>query len=738
MTAAQIHSIFREVCKLLTHSNLFLAFDRAKLLVEQANSDEMLDRYNDLKQDYGFLLEYFVDGTEDDERKNRYEHIRQQVFLLICDLREMLLTLSTNYEFTEKRRLPSRQLKPASEILYFIEKLTQQIEFKQNNETAQLNEIINIQARKETFSSQLFAIFWLKDEFSADEKTVFEKIISEKYQGISEKSLIVSALTLNLWRTFNEEKLLLLLDCCQNADLIIRQRALAGLVFVLSKYNQFLPMFDSVRARLVMLIDDVHIAKALEIIVLQIIGTTQTENISRKMRDEILPEISKIAPKIRDASDLENLVKSEEWDEENPAWQNLIEESGLTDKFEEIAKLQIEGADVYMSTFAMLKNYTFFNDIANWFRPFEYNQVDVLQITANEKLDKKSLATAMMNSSMMCNSDKYSFFLSIGQMHENQKKMLFGAINAEIGQFEEIEKDEQLLNPEKRAANLSKQYIQDLYRFFKLFMWRNDFADMFSATLFVHKTFLFSVLKENNAAIEVNTANYFFSKNLYQQAIEMFEQIIAKNSTDFAAFQKLGFAYQKTANTQKAIDNYLKADLIQPDDAWTLKKIALCYRIQQDFENALATYQHIDFLNENTKNKFNIARCYIEMEKYVQARAVYAEIEKTADTPKLWQEITWCAFANGNLAEAEYYSVRCIDDKPAAPDFLYAGHIAFCQRYFAKAIDFYLKNIDNKKENTEQLVEEISADQKFLIKNGIENEELTYFLDAIRVAVFEK
>lgn len=731
MTATQIHSIFREACKLLTHNDLFLAFEKAKLLVDEYKSNEMLDRYNDLRQDYEFLLEYFVNGTEDDERKNRYEHIKQQFFLLVSNLREMLLTLSTNYEFTEKRRLLSRELKNTAEILYLIENLTQQIESQQKNENLQLNEIINLQAKKENFSSQLFAIFWLKDELSTDEKNVFEKIVSETFNGIAEKSLAVSALTLNLWRTFSEEKLLLLLDCCQNTDLIIRQRALVGLVFVLSKYNQFLPMFDTVRTRLIMLIDDEHIAKAFEVIILQIIGTTQTEGISKKMREEILPEISKIVPKIHNTSDIENLIKSEEWDEENPEWQNLIDDS-VTNKLEEIAELQLEGADVYMSTFSKLKKYAFFNEVANWFRPFEHNQVDVLRMTEAEKPDKKSLVMAMMNSSIMCNSDKYSFILSMGQMPDNQRKILSSAINAEIGQLEEIEKDEALLNPEKQASNLSKQYIQDLYRFFKLFVWHNDFADMFSASLFIHKTFLFSHLKENSANIEINTANYYFSKNLYSQAIEVFEAITAKNSADFAAFQKLGFAYQKTGNTQQAIGNYLKADLIHPDDSWTLKKIALCYRVQKDFEKALTTYQHINFINENIKNQFNIAGCYIELKKFTQARDVYAELEKNNDTPKLWQAITWCAFANGNLAEAEYYSSRCIDDNPTPVDFVYAAHIAFCHHRFAAAIDFYLKSIDYKKENINSAVETIYTDKEFLIKNGIKNDEIIYLLDAMR------
>ncbi|MCL2597048.1 MAG: hypothetical protein FWD66_05195 [Paludibacter sp.] len=735
MTASEIHKVFRQACNLLTRNNLFLSFERVKLLIDELKSKEMLERYNDLRQDYGFLLDYFVDGTEDDERKNSYIKIQKQVFLLVSDLREMLLADSNNYEYVEKRRMPSREFKSATEILYFIEKLTQQIEFQQNSLTPNKIEIVNIQARKEKLASQLFATFWLKNELTEEEKIVFEKIVSTQYDGIAEKTLVVSALILSLWRIFNEEKLLLLLDCCQNEDLLIRQRALVGLVFVLSKYNQFLQFFKNICMRLMMLVDNEHITNALENIILQIISTKQTEDINKKMREEILPEISKLIPKIRNFSDIENFINSEEeWDEENPQWQNYLDQSA-TDKLQEIAELQLQGADIYMSTFANFKNYPFFSEISNWFRPFEYNQVDVMRIMDTAKPDKKSLVSAIINSSIMCNSDKFSFLLSMEHMPDKQKKMFFEAINAEIGQFEEIEKDEKLLNPEKQASNISKQYIQDLYRFFKLFTWHIDFADMFSATLFIHKTLLFTLLKENNADIEQNTANYFFSKNLYPQAIEMFENITKKNSADFAAFQKLGFAYQKTGSTQKALDNYLRADLIQTDDIWTLKKIAICYRVLLDYNNALTTYQHIDFLNPNIKNKFNIARCHIELENYSQARCIYSELEKTDDTAKLWQAITWCAFANGNIAEAEYYSKRCTENNPNLSDFYYAAHIALCNKNYADAIDYYLKSIDNKKEEVESLITSIENDQKYLINNGIYIEEFTYLYDAIRTKI---
>ncbi|MDR1652446.1 MAG: hypothetical protein LBS01_02115 [Prevotellaceae bacterium] len=732
MTPPQIHTVFREACKFLTHNDLVLAFDKAKTLVRELKSEQMFDRFNDLWQDYGFLLDYFVNGTQDEDRKMRYEQIQRQLFLLVTDLREMLLTDSAIYEFSEKRHLAGREIKTSPEIFNYIKKLNQQLDIQRNSEIVQYNEIINLEIRKENFVAQLFAIFWLKTEMNADDLSVFEQIISPQYHHSAEKALLVAALTLNLWRVFSEEKLLLLLDCCQSNDPNIGQRALVGLVFVLSKYNQFLPMFPSIHNRLVVLSDQRYIVKALEIIILQIISTTQTEGITKKMHEEILPRINKIAPKIRETNDVENLLKSEDGEEQNPEWENIMGDSDLTSKFEEIAELQLEGADVYMSTFATLKHFPFFKEIANWFRPFDLNQADIMRLTATEKPDEKSLVAAMMSSSAMCNSDKYSLFLSVAQMPENQKKILFGSINADIGQLKEIENEEALLNPEKRASNLSKQYIQDLYRFFKLFPFRHDFPDMFAANRFVHKTFLFSVLIENNAHIQINTANYYLSKKLYNQAIEIFEIITAKNPTDFAAFQKLAFAYQKTENNQKAIANYLKADLIQPDDSWTLKKIALCYRVQQDFEKSLETYLHIDFLKPSIKNKFNIARCYIELEQYPEARAVYSTIEKTDDNKKLWQAIAWCAFAMGNLAEAEYYSTRCIDYNPDSLDFLHAAHIALCHSKFNTAIDFYLKTTDQTGENTESLIATIRADEKFLLKNGVNKDEMTYLTDAIR------
>ena len=51
------------------------------------------------------------------------------------------------------------------------------------------------------------------------------------------------------------------------------------------------------------------------------------------------------------------MIKLDEWmgatgfEEKNPEWQKIIDESGLSDKLQELSELQMEGADVFHSTF---------------------------------------------------------------------------------------------------------------------------------------------------------------------------------------------------------------------------------------------------------------------------------------------------------------------------------------------------------------------------------------------------
>ena len=416
----------------------------------------------------------------------------------------------------------------------------------------------------------------------------------------------MSALTLDLWRHFDEKKILILLDTCTSADVYARQRALTGLCFVLAKYNRFLPYFPAIRNRLVLLADDAVITEQLQNIIIQIIATSETEQVSKKLQEEIFPELMKLRPLMDEGLNPENLMNLDEWGEINPQWEEMIEKSGASDKIQEFAEMQMEGADVYMSTFAMLKSFPFFSDFSNWFMPFDTENLAVRPLFATEQ---KSLITAFLSSNVMCNSDRYSFCLSVLQMPELQRSMMKQSFGEAAEQMEEISKDEALHSPNVQAKNISKHYVQDLFRFFKLNPHHSDFTDMFSTSLIMHKTYLFDLLSIDDT-LKSNIAEYYFTKRLYPQALELFEEINKEGEISAALYQKMGYAYQQTSRLMEALDAYKKADLIQPDDLWTNRKIALCYRLMGNAEKALEIYRHTNFIKPDQLSiKLQIVSC---------------------------------------------------------------------------------------------------------------------------------
>ena len=91
---------------------------------------------------------------------------------------------------------------------------------------------------------------------------------------------------------------------------------------------------------------------------IQLLRSQETEKIDKKMREEIIPEMMKNVGIMRNMKfGFEEIAEE---NDRNPDWEKAFEESGLGDKIREMNELQLEGADVYMSTFAQLKSLSIF------------------------------------------------------------------------------------------------------------------------------------------------------------------------------------------------------------------------------------------------------------------------------------------------------------------------------------------------------------------------------------------
>ncbi len=731
MTPKEIHGTYKKILASLTEGKLKNAFGKAAELNAELQSPVHAQNLENLLTSYQYLLQYFLDGVDDPERKKIHNKLIARTFILAADMRDELLTRdSNNFEFTQKRYFPFReQIRPA-DISNRINRKERKAELSEM-QTTEIHGENQIETDFENTVSYLFSYFWLKPVYdSAGIMEIYNRIMDDEYDDPVVKSMIVSAITLNLWRTFSESKLLMLIDACNSADIHTQQRALVGLCFILARYNRFLPYFPSIRNRLVLLTDSNMLIEMLQNIIIQIIGTTETEQISKKLQEEIFPELMKLRPMMEQGLTGENPLNTDEWGEVNPDWQEMIENSGVTDKIQEFAEMEMNGADVYMSTFSMLKSYPFFSEFSNWFLPFDIDHSAVKPLFAGAE---KTLISTFVQSNVMCNSDRYSFCLSVLQMPDMQRNFMKQSFSQAAEQMEEINRDEALITPNVRAKTISKHYIQDLFRFFKLSTHRNDFSNMFKTALIMHKTYLFDMLSADDG-IRKNIAEYYFSKKLYVQALELFGEIEKEGDATAELYQKTGYAFQQNSQLTPALNAYKKADIIQPDDFWTNRKIALCYKLMGDNENALKTYKHADFIRPgNLSVQLQIVNCLKELKRYDEAlKNLSALYNDFPDNQKVLRATMWNAFATSNMAQAGYFASLLLDTGEAnAYDYIIAGHIDWCMNKCSNATLKYMKALSMNENNWDSFVDLFSRNIELLTTNGVDKEETELILDAL-------
>ena len=428
---------------------------------------------------------------------------------------------------------------------------------------------------------------------------------------------------------------------------------------------------------------------------------------------------------------MEDLMGETDFVDKNPDWQKELEDSGLSKKLQEYSELQMEGADVFLSTFANLKNFSFFTEMANWFLPFDKNYSEVAELFPEEK-KHTLLNIAIADSGHMCNSDKYSFCLSLSQIPTSQREMMLNRMGAESEEVKRMQKEAQAMNPAIDEEVISNQYIQDLYRFYKLHNKRNDFIDIFKLELnFYQNSAIAPLINEQESMQKI--ANYCFSKNFFEVALSIFQLIADKENCTETIWQKIGYCHQMLNNSALALEAYLHSDLLVPDQTWTLRRIAHLYRSLNEPQKALEYYNKIAQLNpDNLSVELNIGHCLLELKDYEKALNCFFKVEMLDGKGiRAFRPIAWTAFLLKKYDVSEKYFERILADQPTMHDYLNAGHLHLVQHNSKQALAYY-RDAAILSKDFEQLKTLILADKESLLANGIDENIFPFLFDQIK------
>lgn len=733
MNKSIINKQYKEIINLLDKRSFREALQAIELLIFDTQDWELRSSFEEIYTSYQYMLQYMRQGSIDPDRDKLYNKLLSTAYQIADKARILKLTpSSTEFYFDRIRYYKLIPLRSLPELQLELETYTEDIavEHLLTNDANQEMKLDSIRRRHEQAYSELFYRTWLSDKWTETDEEEARNFLTSLLVQINDLSLFISAITLSLMEYFDIRKFMLLFDAYQHSSNEVNQRALVGIALIIFMYDERLSIYPEVAARINLLNEDTDFSNEMNRIQIQLLRSRETKKIDKKMREEIIPEMMRNV-NISRKLDIDDNDEENASDDQNPDWEDWMERSGMNDKLKEMSELQMEGADVYMSTFAQLKTYPFFHDMANWFYPFDAQHSSVVRAFSTTANKRNILLDSILQSGFFCNSDKYSFCLTITQIPPNQREMMTQQFEAQNEALSEAKHYEKMLAYSQRAETISNQYIQDLYRFFKIYPRRHEFRDLFEESLNLQYC---KTLKDtfNNVEHMLTLAGYFFAKDYLLEALMLYQDIIKEAEGNAEIYQKIGYCFQKNKNYSKAIEAYLQADLLKPDNVWTNRHLAISYRQSGQYDKALEYYKKVEAAqSENLTVILQIGLCLAELKQYDEALAYFFKLEYLDnESIKSQRAIAWCSFVTRKFEQAMKYYSKILEKKPQMQDYLNAGHVAWVTRNIDTAVQRYAIALTLSDKTV--FINQFDKDKEILLKLGINKNDFPLMIDLIK------
>lgn len=712
--------MYKEIKELLHTHKLKEALEKLSEYASPTDNWQMKSDIESLKTTYGFMMQYATQGMNDPERNEMYNNLLKKAFVLNEKIKiQQLLENGNSYVSQTYRNTRNSQQSGYYEICTKIEELHKELNISDMYDEPYRTELIESQNKRLQFIlEELFNKTWAPVIWNEEDYTGALSIIESDKISDNEKALFTSALCLSLIHILDVYKFRLLLHTyLKGKSCVVTQRALVGILIAIYLQDEMIKFaYPNLTDEINLLKENPYFLDDLYTVIIQVILSLETENIDKKMRDEIIPSImqsTELTSPINEMSD----INIEELIEGNPEWRESIEK--IKDQIKELDMLRQEGADTNMCTFSNLKNYPFFYEPSHWFYIFSSEVPAIYEMMTDKKNNYAPFIETLQKATDMCNSDRFSLCLTFKSM----PNLPLDAMNSGLTAQNKMNEESEGTNSEKKKRQTeSRHFIQDLYRFCKL--WRNNYydkIDIFSQGIALWQSTIIRNMIQDSGKLK-QLADYLFAKGHVNDAMFSYMDIIDDNPDDYEAFQKIGYVHVLNKDYDKALDSLKKADILSPGDTWTLKNIALCYKKKNRYDLAYEYLKEAEQINPDDLNICTqIGQALITEGIYDEALRYMFKVEyMTKGKTSAQRAIAWCYFMMDRYDKAIEMYNKILDKNDAiAEDWMNTGHVYLVNNDIKSAISFYKKAIELQDKKI-SFYEIFSSDIKTLKNKGVD------------------
>ena len=719
--------LLRTTREALDQSRLADAVDGLKALADTIADWDLRAAVDSMAEAYTMMLRYFRTGAPDTSRRTMFRSFLNQGYTL-CDRaeREGLTRTSADLYYSTLRTVQTMGMTLTKAVSYLEEAGRQLSALPQTPDSTSDTLRTPIDRQRAEAGRRMFDVIWTSAPWTLADAETARSLTASPLVPEADVALFVSALTMALLHQFDAVKFGLLLDLLADSRPSVSSRAWVGFGLATLRHDRRIRLNPSLPSRLELLADDANAVATLRNLQIQLLATLETQEIEKQLHEDIIPTMLR-NPKFQPSKlGLETIDEMLRGNDPNPEWRENEAVKRIEDKLKRLAEMQAAGADVYMGTFAAMKQqFPFFGVMSNWFLAFDGHHPDISASLREIPRFMRSLFT----SDLLCDSDKHSFALMLSGIPAAQRRLM-------EQQFEAMGIDSQshwddALSASTEGERQRRVYLQDLYRFFRLFAQHRQFANPFEQNLVLADTAsLAPLLSDDESTLQV--AEFAFRHKLYAKALHLYGKLAAPSAD---VFQKTGYCHQAAGQYDAAVDAYAKALLIDGDNAWTLRHMAGCAMLSGHFDRALDCWTRLGCLSpDDLQVEYRLGETLVHLRRYDEAfKHLYKVDYLTPDQPRTLRALAWCSFMAQKPAGAERFYAKLLSGRPTADDYMNAGHAAWASGDIPTAVKRYRACL--KARASDRMPDDFfDADAGVLAAYGLTSDDFRLLIDAINRA----
>lgn len=570
-------------------------------------------RYEDVKNDYRLMQDAMMRGLRDDKIDEVYADIMRKVYGAGLDV--LIEEKVKRYSSFAYARVSAQQTEAHPDAVRtvleaYVQDMAMMAFEPENTRKAKMEKLTadHHAYMKQLFNALLVAPMW-NDRRAAD----FADLLLSPTIDRDDALLLVSAVMLATMNVNDPYKWDMLAEVYVRAtDKVLKMRALVGWVLSLPYDPRGPRLFPFVQERIKAMLADKTTLKQMLDMQMQMLFCCNADADNEEIQRNIMPtlikntnlQMTRLGIVEKEDDPMKDIM------DPNAAERDMEE---MERKYRKMMDMQKQGSDIYFGGFSKMKTFPFFNDLCNWFAPF--NAAHPALGAARERLAGSMFLNNLMENGPFCDSDKYSFALAIAQimdrMPDNVKEML----NSDATFGPTVSKDEQ-----EDPAYICRSYLQSLYRFFRLYRSKRDFLNPFildeledndgNALFMSYKLLACPEMEENAVAL----CGFLLKRKMMRKLMSM--AICYKSSQNPRLVRFLALVPMTDGKWQEAYDLFASV----PEDQHTeesLRGMAHCCMSLKRFGEAVAIYRRLLAMHPDSFSyQLNLAVCLMSSDAF--------------------------------------------------------------------------------------------------------------------------